>query len=143
MLLLAKGGSKLFFFKESKNLQKARKQNWKKFFCHLDYWCTRLVHFPGDTLWQGEDDKKLVTLIRRNREVQVSQVSTKPKRFRQTPNGNIIYFSKLCMNYSLPSRSILSTLVSFFQTTLDRTQSLVNIPSLVFLPSLFRVLKAS
>ena len=31
----------------------------------------RLVHFAGDTLWQGEDDKKLVTLIRRNREVQV------------------------------------------------------------------------
>ena len=31
----------------------------------------RLIHFAGDTLWQGEDDQKLVTLIRRNREVQV------------------------------------------------------------------------
>ena len=33
----------------------------------------RLVHFAGDTLWQGEDDSKLVTLIRRNREVQVKR----------------------------------------------------------------------
>ena len=31
----------------------------------------RLIHFPGETLWQGEDDKAMVTLIRRNREVQV------------------------------------------------------------------------
>ena len=32
---------------------------------------SRLLHFSGDTLWQGEDDKKVVTLIRRNKEVQV------------------------------------------------------------------------
>ena len=32
---------------------------------------SRLLHFAGDTLWQGEDDKKVVTLIRRNKEVQV------------------------------------------------------------------------
>ena len=36
----------------------------------------RLIHFAGDTLWQGEDDQKLVTLIRRNREVQVWLLKT-------------------------------------------------------------------
>ena len=52
-------------------LQRARKHRCVIFELPRSYETFRLVHFAGDTLWQGEDDKKLVTLIRRNREVQV------------------------------------------------------------------------
>lgn len=47
----------------------------------------RLIHFPGETLWQGEDDKVMVTLIRRNREVQVYFDHTR-QLLPNNPGGN-------------------------------------------------------
>ena len=56
----------------------------------------RLIHFAGDTLWQGEDDQKLVTLIRRNREVQVWLFKTIQEFYQgvQVKSSTLRFFSQ-------------------------------------------------
>jgi len=47
----------------------------------------RLLHFAGETLWQGADDKVVISLLRRNREIQVYFTHTK-RLLPNNPAGN-------------------------------------------------------
>lgn len=48
----------------------------------------RLLHFSGETLWQGKDDQVVITLLRRNREIQIYFDHTKELLPNGT-NGNV------------------------------------------------------
>ena len=84
-------------------------------FCHFesnfDYSFCRLVHFPGDTLWQGEDDKKLVTLIRKNREVQVMRPSMLSLKKKVEPSKNYH------LGLFLTRQKLLFTIQVYFEHT--------------------------
>ena len=41
---------------------------------HLKTLTLRLVHFDGETLWQGENDETNVTLLRNIRDIEVASV---------------------------------------------------------------------
>jgi len=48
----------------------------------------RLLHFAGETLWQGADDKVVISLLRRNREIQIYFTQTK-RLLPNNPTGNL------------------------------------------------------